>query len=453
MKFVFIDTNTYVHYRFFDEIDWPSIVEAEQVQIVVTQTIVGELDKLKYTAPSAKDRQRVKKVIKKLYDFQSKATKTKAGLIATINNNTGIEFQIFSSIPDRVFTQYTLDQSSYDDKIIASVLTYEKPSEEDQIILVTADLGFSLKANHLAIETIALPDRYQLEPELSQLEKRIKHLEKENLEFRNRLPKIKLLYKDGEPILKKFYESPISKDGLDSAEFLENLKSKYPKLDPPKQDTYSSSIDNAITSIRGAYGSTTPSILPREIDSYNKTLDHFYRELVDYYSDEIDFLNYKNRSILVQLKIINEGTCPAEDIDVHLHFPDGFELYDFETLPIEIPEEPKPPQKPQPQTMSDRMQVVLPTRSIDMSSLTPPPSLTSISPPSNVSSPNIQRSNSYDVTLHVQSLKHGMSEEVEPMIVVFDSIEAISSFKIEYRLMAANLPRPVTGALHVVVVH
>ena len=154
MKFVFIDTNTYVHYRFFDTLDWPSIVEAKKVRLVVTQTVVSELDKLKYTASSAKDRQRVKKIIKRLHEFQSNATKTKNGLISTINSDTDIEFQVFSSIPENVFTKYALDQSSCDDNIIASVLTYKKPSEEDQVVLVTADLGFSLKANHLEICTI-----------------------------------------------------------------------------------------------------------------------------------------------------------------------------------------------------------------------------------------------------------------------------------------------------------
>ena len=54
------------------------------------------------------------------------------------------------------------------------------------------------------------------------------------------------------------------------------------------------------------------------------------------------------------------------------------------------------------------------------------------------------------MNLHVQSVKHGTSEEIEPMIVVFDSVETITSFKIEYQLAAANLPKPVTGELHVV---
>jgi hypothetical protein len=36
------------------------------------------------------------------------------------------------------------------------------------------------------------------------------------------------------------------------------------------------------------------------------------------------------------------------------------------------------------------------------------------------------------------------------MIAVFDSVETMSFLKIEYRLAAADLPKPVTGEIHVI---
>jgi hypothetical protein len=39
----------------------------------------------------------------------------------------------------------------------------------------------------------------------------------------------------------------------------------------------------------------------------------------------------------------------------------------------------------------------------------------------------------------------------DDIYVVFDSLNEARSFKIDYRIIAANLPKPVEGALHVIV--
>jgi hypothetical protein len=70
--------------------------------------------------------------------------------------------------------------------------------------------------------------------------------------------------------------------------------------------------------------------------------------------------------------------------------------------------------------------------------------------PPNISSPDISRSNSYDVKLHVRKLKQNTLEGFDPMIIIFDSLDQISSFQIDYRLVAANVPTAVTGKLHVI---
>jgi hypothetical protein len=69
----------------------------------------------------------------------------------------------------------------------------------------------------------------------------------------------------------------------------------------------------------------------------------------------------------------------------------------------------------------------------------------------NVSSPDIRRSNSYDVELHVRKLKQNISESFYPMIITFDSFEHASSFQIDYQIVAENIPKSITGALHVIV--
>jgi hypothetical protein len=46
-KIVFLDTNVYLHYRRFDEVNWLDVVQAEAVRIVVPPVTTRELNKIK----------------------------------------------------------------------------------------------------------------------------------------------------------------------------------------------------------------------------------------------------------------------------------------------------------------------------------------------------------------------------------------------------------------------
>lgn len=55
-------------------------------------------------------------------------------------------------------------------------------------------------------------------------------------------------------------------------------------------------------------------------------------------------------------------------------------------------------------------------------------------------------------TFEVQKLNHGYSEKCpHPIIVVFESRDAINSFTIEFEITATNIPDKEAGQLHVIV--
>jgi hypothetical protein len=56
------------------------------------------------------------------------------------------------------------------------------------------------------------------------------------------------------------------------------------------------------------------------------------------------------------------------------------------------------------------------------------------------------------LSFEVRKLNHGYSEECpKSPYIVFDSFDAMSSFKIEYEITAANIPGKSEGFLHVIV--
>jgi hypothetical protein len=83
-----------------------------------------------------------------------------------------------------------------------------------------------------------------------------------------------------------------------------------------------------------------------------------------------------------------------------MHFPDGFKLFSDENLPEMDTDEPQPPKEPRggfPNIGAGLAGMTDPARHIQTPTVTPP---------GNVSSPNIEATNSYDVDFSVRKLKH-----------------------------------------------
>lgn len=95
-----------------------------------------------------------------------------------------------------------------------------------------------------------------------------------------------------------------------------------------------------------------PPIMVRELNKhmdigiaqYNYNLKEFYKQYEAYIKYCSQYENIQLRTIKLNVSIVNEGTCPAENVDIRMHFPDGFELRN-EDVSLEM-SEPLPPAKP-----------------------------------------------------------------------------------------------------------
>jgi len=68
-KTIFIDTNDYLHYMFFTDINWPALIGATEIKIVVPPVITRELDKHKYSHREESVRKRAQKVTKRFAEL------------------------------------------------------------------------------------------------------------------------------------------------------------------------------------------------------------------------------------------------------------------------------------------------------------------------------------------------------------------------------------------------
>ena len=64
-----------------------------------------------------------------------------------------------------------------------------------------------------------------------------------------------------------------------------------------------------------------------EIRRYNKDLEQYCLKLHKYYKDENIYQSIQSRTIELGFVLVNEGTQPAEDIEIFLYFTDSFKLF------------------------------------------------------------------------------------------------------------------------------
>lgn len=183
-----------------------------------------------------------------------------------------------------------------------------------------------------------------------------------------------------------------------------------------------------------------------EVERYARELDEYLEEYRSFAKQEWRHREFLSRSAELRFVLVNEGNAPAENINLFLHFPDGFELKSKN----DIPAYPKPPDKPTPpRTLAEKLSqmtaVSIPyyPRIQDLEN-----HLVSKDSPSG---PFIKRTKSFEVKYQIPKLQHGIHFTLESLFVIFDKIENACSFHIGYAILADNLPEATKNKIAVVV--
>jgi hypothetical protein len=442
-KTIFLDTNIFLHYQPFTQINWLEIVNAESVTIVIPPITIRELNKHKDSHPRAQIKKRAGEIIKKLFGLLD------SGQTSKIADGVFVFFEGRDSAID--FAAHQLNFNVQDDQLMASILLRKQEAPEQPLVLVTSDLGLALvaKAGRQGISTKMMPDNFRIADEPDPSESKVKRLEQQIREMNARVPVLSLAYENGDQYMPINLPSPVllSESEIDTK--VTEIKNKFPKRSieglSKKIDLPNNPIDKV--SFLAGQSLIMNVINQEEIERYNKEVEQFISACESFIVKNNEFENLKRRTIRLDIALVNQGTTPAEDIDIYMHFPDGFRLLNEDELP-DRPETPDLPEEPMTALQRIANHSLSPVLSSSMFNYRPDvlPML-----PSNVSSPRIKRVNSYEVHVHVQKLKHNLQELLDPLFVVFESFENAKSFTIDYRILAANIPQEVTGNLHVVI--
>jgi len=427
-SYCFIDTNTFLHYRMFTEIEWSKLTNSNSVLLIVCPDVLRELDQKKFLGNDINIRNRAQKVISKM----SKMAKNNK--IYKIKNNLGLMF--IPNEPSIDWEKQGISEKIPDDRIIASILEQNKYFHN--IILITSDLGLKLKASNKGIKCISLPFEYRIKIKKDKKQEEIEKLRNRITFLENKLPITKLkILADNKPV--EFINITISKIATPSEDELNGkLKAIRHEL-----QFKPSSKNLGIFSDLLLYTKD-------EIERYGEDLNEYIEEMYKYYQQEYKFKEIQSRLIELKFLIINEGSQPAEDIEIFMIFPDGFEMFSED----EIPKKPKEPEKPiPPRSTIDMLSKISYMPKTAFPNLTIP-SINNVGINRNLSSgPHIRKTDSYEVNYRIDKLKHGIQKHLKPVYVLFESIDQAKPFNISYTILADNLPEPSSGNLHIVILN
>ncbi len=326
MKYLFLDTNVYLHYIDVEEIDWKSLVTGgEDFTIVIPPIVREEIDKKKDQA-RGKIQHRAKKISSKFANIFLEEKKMK------------YKYSDCKNPTNDLFEKYQFDKDTNDDKLLLSAILFDPT--KDNIILVSADNNILIKAKTNGVPYFRMPKdgEHLLKEEKTEEEKEIEKLKEELDIYKNRKPNPQITFEDGSTMLK--LKKPTPKDlEIEIEKYLEKEKLKYPRDSTYDTGDYlDGAIRNTLHSIMGDFSA-------EQILKYNIQREEYLKE----YKEYIRFI-VQNEIFSEQLKelkftLSNTGNAQTGDMNIFINIPQNIKLYSKKSKIKRIKSVLVPPQK------------------------------------------------------------------------------------------------------------
>lgn len=174
-----------------------------------------------------------------------------------------------------------------------------------------------------------------------------------------------------------------------------------------------------------------------EAAAHNAVIDGFYAEYERFLKMWPGAVNDQRRTLEFNLVLEKTGTAPADDVDVQLWTEASGIWLD------EVPKLPTAPKVPRQRDLFGSAAVHIP----DLSQL---PANVFIRAGANENGPNIFAENSNQTVQYgIRRVKHHVPCQLPAVYFKFNSEADVGSFTVNAKLVAANIRKPRTDALHV----
>lgn len=303
MKYLVIDTNVFIHYKDFEQIDWKSLV-GDDTTICVTQKVISEIDKHK-----DQSRGRIQKRAKKI--------STRFSAIFLQEEVPQINIEVVDNPPATAFNDEQFHKDINDDWIILSAL-HSAHSKAD-IIVVSGDNGILMKAKSHGLGYYLMPDALLLAEEPSDEEKEIRQLKQQLAKYESRRPAPRVEFEDETDLLTIIKPTFIDVQ-KETEKYETELRSSHAyqsTTDEPRNDlTYLMS-----QTLNLAYST------PGQREEYNKELDEYFKKKLMLKQVQLGKQLMDQRLVKLEFWLGNTGTAALGNSVIFLTFPENVAIY------------------------------------------------------------------------------------------------------------------------------
>lgn len=413
--YLFSDTNFFIHFEFFDQLNYSAIIGEPVTALVILPCVVRELEKLKTFNTDPHIYERAAQVIKALKSI----SREKGG----VKDHTPLI--MLDRDPTLDFAELGLSKEIEDDWFIASVLNFQRQNSDAKCVIVSNDAGVELKALTRGLVSIDPENTVARRQRITAASKRERELAKEN---ENLQTEIELL-RAKQPALSLSFEGGITQLGVKVLFPLPFSQAELQEASDYLQST-NRRIGAVMPNLFGSCG-----ISSSEIAKYNSDQSAFIRKSLAFLENMhlADGGSRQSRVIDVSLYLSNSGTVPAEDNDIELYIPSGVIIH-VELPKLALP--PEPPENPLRRKNGESFDAVQMLQTFR-----------SASAPINDSGPT--KSDGGAIQYWFRSLKHGNTSKLKSFYIEIPLGSEDTRIQIPYTLASSNHPERQSGTLEI----
>lgn len=308
MKYLFLDTNIFIQYIDFEQIDWISIFN-DDISIVIAPIILKEINDLKDRENNNKRKKRSKAIYSKLSNYLLEETESKCKIIVA---KQPIDYE---------FNNENFSRDNNDDKLLLSALRFRKETSPD-IIIVSADLGLLYRAKELNLVYHKMQDKYKIKEELTEEEKEIKQLKNNLAKFEKRQSSPSITFENGEKTIR------LKKNGVKDFNKIISKKVEYERLKYPltRLEDLIREKESHPYDLRFAF------INADQVSKYNKHIEDYLDEFKQFLRRTLPFHLIAEQLPEINLYLNNNGTAPTGNLYLSVSFPENVNLYDSNNI-------------------------------------------------------------------------------------------------------------------------
>lgn len=415
MKYLVLDTNVFLHYKDFEQIDWKSIV-GDDVTICVAQVVLGEIDKHK-----DQSRGRIQKRAKKISSRFSE--------IFLQDLSPQLNVEVMDNPPSSSFNDEQYHKDINDDWIILSALHSVHPDKD--IMIASGDNRILLKAKNHGLGYYLMPDTLLLAEEPSDEEKEIRQLKQQLARYENRRPEPKIEFEDETDLL-TIVKPTFVDIQKELKAYEEQLRSNHAYQSIT--DEHRSDMELLVQQTLNLTYST-----PSQQKEYNKELDEYFKKKITLKEVQLGKQFLEQRFVKLDFWLCNTGTAALGDTIIFINFPENVAIYTQESKVKVKCEDPAEPILKN--NLTGYNQSLM-----------------------GIINSNHKHYETYDLwdakkKLDHQELKFSSARIIHGMKYALDNrkedyyidIAHCNNFTIKWSIMDSNLIEPVSGELHVVI--